>query len=203
MLLREKGARGKGRQPLSPPSTGETRSAVSAPDIGSKFRVARRSTSTCQKPGYFPRRKRHLSEGEPVYAFGYPLTASQLLVDQPRVVMGHAAYAPRVTSAIVASTMDRTAVASTPGDPKVYVLDRALNYGNSGGPVVAVQSGRVHALCSRFQAVDIPQVQWNLYDKLGRPPPIRIPSLYGIVSSLANANIIAELGKRSIPMTQD
>ncbi len=62
MLLTEKGARGKGRQPLSPPSTGETRSAVSAPDIGSKFRVARRSTSTCQKPTSCPRRKRHLSE---------------------------------------------------------------------------------------------------------------------------------------------
>ena len=44
MLLTEKGARGKGRQPLPPPSTGETRSAVSAPDIGSKFCVARRST---------------------------------------------------------------------------------------------------------------------------------------------------------------
>src|SRR5262249_59939045 len=36
-------ARGKGRQPLSPPSTGETRGAVSAPDIGRKFRGARRS----------------------------------------------------------------------------------------------------------------------------------------------------------------
>jgi hypothetical protein len=35
MLLTEKGARGKGRQ--HSPSTGETRSAVSAPDIGSKF----------------------------------------------------------------------------------------------------------------------------------------------------------------------
>ena len=34
---------GKGRQPLSPSSTGETRSAVSAPDIGGNFRVARRS----------------------------------------------------------------------------------------------------------------------------------------------------------------
>ena len=40
MLLTEKRARGKGRQPLSQSSTGETRSAVSAPDIGSKFRVA-------------------------------------------------------------------------------------------------------------------------------------------------------------------
>ncbi len=31
MLLAEKGVRGKGRQPLSPPSAGETRSARSAP----------------------------------------------------------------------------------------------------------------------------------------------------------------------------
>ena len=32
MPLAEKGVRGKGRQPLSPPSTGETRSAISALD---------------------------------------------------------------------------------------------------------------------------------------------------------------------------
>jgi hypothetical protein len=57
----ERGA-GKGAAALSPPSTGETRSAVSAPDIGSKFRLARRSTSTCQKPDSCPRRKRHFSE---------------------------------------------------------------------------------------------------------------------------------------------
>jgi len=33
MPLAEKGVRGKGRQPLSPPSAGETRSAISAPNI--------------------------------------------------------------------------------------------------------------------------------------------------------------------------
>ncbi len=32
MPLAEKGVRGKGRQPLSPPSAGKTRSAISAPN---------------------------------------------------------------------------------------------------------------------------------------------------------------------------
>ena len=37
MPLAEKGVRGKGRQPLSPPSAGETRSAISAPSDGRLF----------------------------------------------------------------------------------------------------------------------------------------------------------------------
>ena len=103
---------------------------------------------------------RELAEGEPVYSFGYPLSESGLLVNTPGVVVGHAAHSPRVTSAIVASTMESTRLVTTTADTKVYVLDKALNYGNSGGPIVATDTGKVHALCSRFQPVRGPR-SWD------------------------------------------
>src|SRR3972149_6669278 len=56
---------------------------------------------------------RELEEGEPVYAFGYPLTESELILDTPEMAIGHAAHCPRVTSAIVASTMASTETIST------------------------------------------------------------------------------------------
>ena len=79
----------------------------------------------------------------------------------------------------------------------IVLLDKSLNYGNSGGPIVAVGTGKAHAFCSRFQPVRIPQgnpadpkTQW-----------IMIPSLYGVVSSLGNQSILHELGKRGVPVS--
>ena len=142
---------------------------------------------------------RELEEGEPVYSFGYPLSAAGMLVDTPVVVIGYSSHSPRVTSAIVASTTERTAVFSSKIGPKVYVLDKALNYGNSGGPIVAVETGKVHAFCSRFQPVKIPQP--HLVDKNGELLWIQIPSLYGIVSSLSNPNIFEQLRSRGVPIS--
>jgi len=141
---------------------------------------------------------RELDEGEPVYSFGYPLPDATLVVDNPNVVIGHASHCPRVTSAIVASTIEKTVMVSGLNDLKVYVLDKALNYGNSGGPIVAVETGHVHALCSRF----IPMVvrQQHLSDEKGQPTQIIMPSLYGVVSSLANTAIVDQLRSRGIPI---
>jgi len=144
---------------------------------------------------------RELEEGEPVYSFGYPLSESSLLVSSPGMSIGYLAHSPRVTSAIVASTMEATALVSGPDHVKVYVLDKALNYGNSGGPIVAVETGHVHALCSRFIPVVIPQS--HLPDGNGQPTQIVVPSLYGVVSSLANTEVIGELRSRGIPMASD
>jgi len=60
---------------------------------------------------------------------------------------------------------------------RYYVIDKALNYGNSGGPIVVQETGRVVALCSRFQPVKIPQ---------GGDINVSIPSLYGVATSLKN-----------------
>jgi hypothetical protein len=134
-----------------------------------------------------------------VYSFGYPLSASKLLVHNDLVTASSVAHCPRTTSAVVAATIEASQMVSTMADPQVYVLDKALNYGNSGGPILASETGRVHAFCSRFQPVEIPQYQ--LQEQLGFVPWIFIPSLYGVVSRLSNARILEELNKRGVPIS--
>jgi serine protease Do len=145
---------------------------------------------------------RELSDAEPVYSFGYPLPEANVLLNTPTISVGGVSYGPRVTSAIIASTIENTPMVSTPQDTKVYVLDKALNYGNSGGPIVATETGNVHAFCSRFQPVTIPQ---DYKDPQGNKGviPIKIPSLYGVVISLANQKIQEELRKRNILIVDD
>jgi hypothetical protein len=130
--------------------------------------------------------RRPLHEAEDVYAFGYPLSDSTF-ERQQGFALGTYTLRPRVTSAIVASTVEEFGPVRTGADPDWYVLDKALNYGNSGGPIVAVETGCAHAICSKFQPVSIPQPQFA--DERGRVPVIRIPSLYGVVSSLGNRRV--------------
>lgn len=139
---------------------------------------------------------RELNEGEPVYAFGYPLPSPVMFTP----TAGHSGHSPRVTSAIVTSTLERSAFVSSPQDAKVYVLDKALNYGNSGGPILSTATGKVHALCSRFQPVSVPQ---NHIRYGNQPLQIVIPSLYGVVSSLANGEILNQLQSRGIAVMSD
>ena len=133
---------------------------------------------------------RELAEGEPVYSFGYPLSAG-FARQMPGMILGATALSPRVTAAFVSSTLDETRMVMTGGDPKVYVLDHALNYGNSGGPIVAVDTGHVHAFCSRFQPMFVPQP--HLTNSQGEPLSVMTPSLYGIVTSLGNPSIVTKL----------
>jgi hypothetical protein len=137
---------------------------------------------------------RKLDEGEPVFSFGYPLSEPKGIIDTPELMVGHTTYFPRLTSAIIASKYWESGFVKSSRDPKVYVLDKALIFGNSGGPIIAVETGKVHAFCSRFQPVEIPQPDPR--------PSIYIPSLYGIVSSLCNANILKQLKLRGIPISE-
>lgn len=166
--------------------------------------------------------KRMLEEGEPVYSFGYPLSSAGLLIDMPEIKVGYYAHSPRTTSAIVSSTLVQSEMVSFADMPIEYVLDKALNYGNSGGPIVATDTGKVHALCSRFQPVFIPQphligiptqtlgllmVGIRLSEEAILPQPyhqdipIMIPSLYGIVRGLNSKCILHELESRGIPIS--
>jgi len=142
---------------------------------------------------------RDLEEGESVYAFGYPLPETTVHAGAGMHV-GTTSLCPRVTSAIVSSTFEQGRMMITGNDPKVYVLDKALNYGNSGGPIVSVETGNVHALCSRFQPVFVPQPY--LTDKQGGQIPVMIPSLYGIVSALHHDVLLQLLQKIGVPITE-
>ncbi|WP_331270720.1 hypothetical protein [Methanococcus maripaludis] len=123
--------------------------------------------------------------GEPVYSFGYPLSSYEISKSGD---MGFVKLSPRVTSAVISSNLETTSLAVSENDPKYYVLDKALNYGNSGGPIVSTKTGNVYAICSSFQPVTIKQP--HLKDKLGKPMKIIIPRLYGVVSSFDNKEII-------------
>lgn len=119
-----------------------------------------------------------IPEGEPVYSFGYPLSeASVQPAAQPGGLMtGTQTYFPRATSLIIASHYDKVGYLIISSFPRYYVVDKALNYGNSGGPIVVESSGRVISVCTRFQPVMIKQAQGATM----------IPSLYGISVSLKN-----------------
>ncbi len=93
--------------------------------------------------------------------------------------------------------MDTSRHFSSSNDPQVYVLDKALNYGNSGGPIIATDTGCVSALCSRFQPVSIQQPH------LGANVAIVIPSLYGVVSRLSNPSVLNVLAQRGVPIFVD
>jgi serine protease Do len=136
-----------------------------------------------------------LEEGDDVYSFGYPLSSASIQ-PKPDMVVGSTSLCPRVTSAIVSSTMEHTKMIMTGNDPKAYVLDKALNYGNCGGPILSVATGHAHALCSRFQPVYVPQT--HMRDQGGNSPCVMIPSLYGIVSSLGSRQALALFRARNI-----
>jgi len=99
--------------------------------------------------------RRDLDEGEPVYAFGYPLGAGKVVVDTWD--HGWGIDPPTtVTSAIVSSTLEEQGMIIVSGQARTYVLDKALNYGNSGGPILAEATGHVHAWWSRFNQSSFP-----------------------------------------------
>ena len=144
---------------------------------------------------------RDLEEGEPVYSFGYPLPGAQLMIDGPARI-GGISLSPRVTSAIVSSTLETAAPIRGNNDPRHYVLDKALNYGNSGGPILATSTGYCHAFCSRFQPLLVPQPHIEYPSGSGQPMMIVSPSLYGVVVSLNNPPILDALRSRGIEFAE-
>ncbi|MFA5840254.1 MAG: serine protease [Candidatus Margulisiibacteriota bacterium] len=120
----------------------------------------------------------HQEDGAPVYSFGFPLP-EYFCQDSGDIRIGHVGLCPRTTSAMISSSIEMSMMIRTPNDPKKYVLDKALNYGNSGGPIILQENGKVFAICARFQPMHVPQ-----------PPngssSVLMPSLYGVVMSISN-----------------
>jgi S1-C subfamily serine protease len=140
---------------------------------------------------------RVLDDAEPVYTFGYPLGSAEASQTLQGILVGHVAHGPRVTSAIVASKIEATQMLTAHGQPPtVYALDKALNYGNSGGPIVATDTGKVYGVCVRFQPVAIPQE--HLTEPGRQLVHVRIPSLYGLASNLTRSDLAPELLKRGL-----
>lgn len=157
--------------------------------------------------------ERLLDEGEPVYAHGYPLTQVRQPVGIPLgppgddltdsegnplknpvgFMMNHG-LSPRTTSAIVASAVEFQWLfePTASEQPDVYVLDKALNYGNSGGPIIATDTGHAHAFCARFQPVRVPQST----DPDGSA--VVIPSLYGVAVRLTHAPVRQALDAQGV-----
>jgi S1-C subfamily serine protease len=146
---------------------------------------------------------RELDEGEPVYSVGYPLAVVQVpyvfdldqvmealppeIAEQYRLPSGNLPtfgammahrLSPRVTSAIISSRLEYYNMLDLElqnESDQYYIIDKALNYGNSGGPIVATETGHVHALISKFHPVIVPQ---------SRGDAVVIPSLYGVATRL-------------------
>lgn len=116
------------------------------------------------------------SDGTPVYSYGFPLPEVEIKGGKG-LLIGLEFLCPRVTSAIISSHHDAIGPIRSEALPKWYVIDKALNYGNSGGPIICSETGRAIAVCARFQPVSIPQPQ-NVR--------VSVPSLYSICSSLGN-----------------
>ena len=144
---------------------------------------------------------RLLEEGEPVYSFGYPLPEHHTETIDGVGLLGTTLHRPRTTSAIVASLVDSSGGVMADSDPEHYVLDKALNYGNSEGPIVASGTGNVHALRSRFHPVVVPQpISKSASDS---SKFVWIPSLYGVTTRLSHAPLIAELQRRGLETVSD
>lgn len=148
---------------------------------------------------FIPVSQRPLEMGESVYSFGYPLSSSEAK-NAGGVIIGSTQHSPRLTSAVISSDLDKSNLVMTDGDPQHYVLDKAPNYGNSGGPIIATETGYVHAFCSRFQPVFVPQM--HLKNAEGKYPTVMIPSLYGVASSLRNQKILELFNKLGIPILE-
>ncbi len=143
---------------------------------------------------------RLMEEGEPVYSFGFPLTETSLVTSTPEMAAVTTKHSARVTSAVIAAVDHPRHGPYIVHDNIIYVMDKALNYGNSGGPIVATETGKVFALCSRFQPVffNQPHLEYS-----GRPMAIMAPSLYGLIPSLSNPDVVKLLGRNGILTSAD
>jgi serine protease Do len=156
---------------------------------------------------------RVLDDGEPVYSFGYPLPMTFDVI--PSIVHVEKRN-PRTTSAVVAGRDEMFGPNGQGTFVSDFVIDKALNFGNSGGPVVSTETGRVFAFCKGFQTMAMPQPRLTIDSATGalrlvapnrnppdQPLPITVPSLYSMVPFLGQPAIIEKLAEFAVPLVND
>ncbi len=153
-----------------------------------EFDIALLHVDISKNKDFFGKRKKEFNfiapefniipEGTEVYSFGYPLSEAQLHSLSKGRMMGIHTFYPRITSMIISShNRELGPLFGQKGHPRYYVVDKACNYGNSGGPIIDIDSGRVFSVVIAFQPVAIPQEKKD---------EIIVLSLYGYASSLKN-----------------
>lgn len=138
---------------------------------------------------------RQAEQGEPVYTYGFPLPETGMASTTGPIPVSYSRSRGRVTSCIVSGYTYPTNREITYLGIHIYVLDKAFNPGNSGGPIIADSSGKVFAVCSAFQFYF--WEQGHLLTVPGHTPGIYVPSLYGYAQSLSNqgtAKLFADNG---------
>jgi hypothetical protein len=140
-------------------------------------------------------------EGSPVYSYGFPSSYMDTEYGGKYEVGWHYYY-PRTTSAIISSWDEVIGPNHLSAKSKYYVIDKALNYGNSGAPIIITETGKVISVYTEFHLVGIPQnLDVAISDEDSRNNrdvlklkellkkldfKIDVPSLYCITSSLCN-----------------
>jgi serine protease Do len=186
--------------------------------------------------------ERMLDEGEPVYSYGLPLPLADksLWIEldsesrsyRERGDISYVSHKPRITSAVVASHYEEIpfGIPPPPEWSTVYVIDKPLIEGNSGGPIVATDTGHVHAVVIAYQPAryaqdDLRGLPTQRSDLTQRPPKfydvvmawrdpdelnndaqdigIKGPSPYGIVARLSDPRVLSGLEAAGVPIVDD
>lgn len=132
--------------------------------------------------------------GTPVYSYGYPICSESLTEDCHFTGKYH--VEPRVASAIVSAYQ----WGSDGEVPESYIIDRPLLCGNSGGPLVMTESGRVVAFASQSQSDKVAEFK-SPFD--GTNFAISVPSPYSYCRNFGYPSIQTILREHGITIHSD
>ncbi len=157
--------------------------------------------------------RREANEGDLVYCFGYP--HSDLFgppTGMPRVTSVCSisvqnnwilVLKPKVASALVAAKSCPSRIRGVRKLGADYSIDRGIDFGMSGAPVILPETHRVIGVAVETEAVIVPQTHLHWPGCNCGPIKISVPGSFGIVASLAHANLISAMAKHGVSVHDD